>query len=411
MIGINEILTLAFLIVMSGIFSAAETALVSISRFKVELFLKQGRRGSSFLGKLKENPHRMLITLLICNNAVNIAASVLATNLALRIFASNALAYATGIMTFLILIFGEIVPKNLATTHADTLSLAVAPIINLLGMLLYPLIVMFDFITVKIFRVKPPKERITEEEVRNIVDIAKEEGGIDREEKEMIHKIFKFDDIDVDEIKIPRTDMIMLSKDSKLKDALDLIKKKKHSRVPIYGDSTDKIEGIFYFKDALDHIEKKTYDVPIGKLMRKVLFIPETKKIDETLRLLQKKNQQMAILVDEHGGISGLVTMEDILEEIVGEIRDETDKVEPEFRKLDKKVYRVLGKADIDDVNKKLKTKFEVEEEYDTLSGYILNKMGRIPKEGEEIDLKTAKITINKVHENRIIEVIVKKKS
>ncbi|MBD3164700.1 DUF21 domain-containing protein [Candidatus Woesearchaeota archaeon] len=410
MITASEIISLIILIGLSGIFSGSETALISVSRFKVGFFLKKKKKGSVALSRLKETPHRMLITLLICNNAVNIAASVIATNAALKIFEFSPLAYATGIMTFLILLFGEIVPKSIATSHANSISLIMAPIVYWLSIILYPVIAVFDFLTVHVFRVKLMQPKITEEEVRNIVDIAREEGGIDKQEKELIHRIFKFDDTDVDEIKVPRTDMIMINVKSKLKDALDIIKKKHYSRLPVFESTRDKIVGIFYFKDALDYIKKKRYNIPIEKLMRQAAFIPETKKIDETLKFLQKKNQQMAIIVDEHGGVSGLVTMEDILEEIVGEIRDETEKIKPEFVKMGKKSWKVMGKADIEDVNRKLRTKLSTEEGYDTFSGYILNKAGRIPDENEQISLDELDITIKKVQGNRIIEVIVKKK-
>jgi CBS domain containing-hemolysin-like protein len=408
MVGFNEVFNLIILILLSGFFSASETALVAVSRFKVNLFVKRNKRGAQSLLKLKENSHSMLITLLICNNLVNIGASVYATQIALEIFSNNVLAYTTGIMTFLILVFGEIVPKSLANSKSEAISLFVAPLIYVLSIILYPLIWVFDLITVKVFRVKQLKPKITEEEVRNIVDIAKEEGGIDKEEKEMIHRIFKFDDIDVDEIKIPRTDMTAVQKKDKLKDIINIVKL--HSRIPVYGEDKDKIEGIFYFKDALKYVQDKKLDVTVEKLMRNPIFIPETKKIDETLKLLQKKRQHMAIIIDEHGGVSGLVTMEDIIEEIVGEIKDETDKADPEIKKVDKKTFRVLGKTDIEDVNKKLKLRLKVEEDFDTLSGYILNNLGRIPKQGEEIDLKKAVITVNKVEENRIIDVIVRKK-
>ncbi|MCK5140314.1 MAG: HlyC/CorC family transporter, partial [Thermodesulfovibrionia bacterium] len=317
-ITVNEVLILVVYIALSGIFSASETALISLSRFKIRLFTKKNARGSNSLKKLKDNPHKMLITLLICNNVVNIGASAFAAGLAIRIWPeNNPLAYATGIMTFLILVFGEIVPKNLATTHSDKISLFIAPAIYTLSIILYPLIIIFDFITVKIFRVQPVRPKITEEEIKNIVDIAKEEGGIDKEEKEMIQRIFKFDDIDVDEIKVPRTDMIMLNAKYDLKAALDLIDKKHHSRFPVYEENKDKIVGTFYFKDALEYIKKKKFDISIEKLMRKPLFVPDTKKIDEMLKLFQKKKQHMAIIVDEHGSTSGIITVEDILEEIV----------------------------------------------------------------------------------------------
>ena len=266
MIPATDIINLIILIGLSALFSGSETALISISRFKVDFFLKKKKRGSMALYKLKENPHRMLITLLICNNVVNISASVIATNLSLTVFQNNPLAITTGVMTFLILVFGEIVPKNQATSHSGRISLLVAPIIYWLTLILFPIIMFFDFITTRIFRVKPLQPKITEEEVRNIVDIAKEEGGIDTQEKEMIHRIFKFDDIDVDEVKVPRIDIVGIELKSKLKDALALIRKQKFSRLPVYEENMDKIIGIFYFKDALNEIKLKRFDTPIEKV-------------------------------------------------------------------------------------------------------------------------------------------------
>jgi CBS domain containing-hemolysin-like protein len=410
MVASSELIYLFILIALSGVFSATETALVAISRFKVNFYISKKRGGSAYLKRLKDSPHKMLSTLLICNNLVNILASVLATKVAMEFFETNPLAYATGIMTFLILVFGEIVPKSTATTHSSAIGLFMAPLIYYLSIILTPLIIIFDFITTKIFRVKLMQPRITEEEVRNIIDMAKEEGGIDKEEREMIHRIFKFDDIDVDSIKVPRTDMVAIENGSTLKQVVDLLKKSNFSRIPVYKGNKDKIVGIFYDKDALDYIRNKKLDVPVEKIMRKPLFVPETKKIDEMLKFFQKKRQQMAIIVDEHGGVSGLITLEDIMEEIVGEIEDETERVEPEFRKLDKKSYNVLGKTDIDDINQKLNLNLKADEDYDTLSGYILHKLGKIPKEGKEIDLKKATITIKKVEANRITEVIIRKK-
>jgi putative hemolysin len=406
---INEIVTLIILVLLSALFSASETAFISVSRFKVRLFAKKKLTGAFYLEKLKENPHRMLETLLFCNTLINITASIMFADIALRIFKNNPLAYATAIMTFVILLFGEIIPKNFATVHYSTLALFMAPIIYGISILLYPIVMIFDFISVKIFRLKPKKPKITEEEISNIIDIAKEEGGIDNEEKEMIHRIFKFDDISVNEIKIPRTDMLVMNMKMNLGQALELIKKNPHSRIPVYKNNRDKIIGIFYFKDSIKYINSKKFDISIKRLMREPLFIPKTKKIDDTLRLLQRKKQQMAIIVDEHGGVSGLITMEDILEEIVGDISDETDEVNPLFQKVDSKTYRVQGKADIEEVNEKLKVNFKTEAEFDTLSGYILNKLGRIPLEGEEIELDKGKIIVKKIKGNRIVEVIIKK--
>ncbi|MBR9699837.1 HlyC/CorC family transporter [Candidatus Woesearchaeota archaeon] len=409
MIEIYQIILLVAFILLSGVFSASETALIAISRFKVKLYTQKNRKGSGYLASLKENPHHMLSTLLICNNVVNIGGSALATSMALEVFKSNAVAFSTGIMTFFILVFGEIVPKNYANAHSGKISLFIAPLIHFLSIILRPLIVVFDFITTKIFRVLPRRQRITEEEIRNIVDIAREEGGIDKQEKEMIHRIFKFDDIDVDAIKVPRIDMVMIQLNSTLGDALKIINKKKFARLPVYEGHKDKIMGMFYYKDAFSYIQKGKFDTPIAKLLRRPLFIPETKKIDEMLKLFQMKKQQMAIIVDEHGGVSGLVTVEDILEEIVGEIADEAEPVEQEIIKQSGDTYKILGKASIHEVNRKTKTKFIATEDFDTISGLIMHELGSIPKVGEEIVVEGVKLKVKKIEEHRIIEVELKK--
>ncbi|MBS3136137.1 HlyC/CorC family transporter [Candidatus Woesearchaeota archaeon] len=403
-----EAIGLIMLVFLSGLFSGTETALLSVSRFKVRHLLKKKRLGAISLHKLRENPHRMLTTLLICNNMAAVSASVLATDLALKYLSNNAIAVATGTMTFLILLFGDIIPKSLGATYSERASLIMAPLVRFLGIILFPLIMVFDFITHRIFRIRRPSHKITEEEVKTIVDMANDEGGIDKDEKELIQKIFKFDDINASEIMTPRTDMVTLEVGTKLRDALEKVKM--HSRIPVHKKSKDKIVGIFYFKDAMEHIQNKRFDMPVERIMRQPFFVPETKKIDALLKVLQKKTLQMAIVVDEHGGISGLITVEDILEEIVGEIRDETEKIILDIVKTGKKSYKILGMISLEKVNRKLMTKFSAEKGYDTLSGYIMHKIGRIPEQGEEIELEDAKIRITEVSGNRIKEVILTKR-
>ncbi len=407
---IEQIIILIFLIALSALFSCSETALTVVSRFKVNYFLNQKKTGAYSLHEVRKHPHRMLSTLLICNNTVNITAAVIATNLSLQLFSSNVLALTTGVMTFVLLVFGEIVPKSLAASHSAPIALAVAPTVRSLGVVLYPLVLIFDFITQKIFRISRTAPKMTEEEVRNILDMANEEGAIDKDERELIRRIFKFDDINASEIMVPRLDMVAITKEGTLKDALRIIKKNRHSRVPVYESSHDTIVGIFYFKDALEHIERKRYDVPIERIMRPPFIIPESKKIDELLKDMQKNKQQMAIVVDEHGGVAGLVTMEDIIEELIGDIMDENERVIPAIRRIDSKTFKVLGKAEISEFKRKTRMRIRQEDDYGTFSGFILNKLGRIPIEGEEIDLGGAKATIAKVEGNRILEVIVKKK-
>ncbi len=395
------------LIFLSGFFSGSETALTSITRFKVRLLVRKKVKGSWHLEELKKNPHRMLSTLLICNNIVNILATVIATNLALQIFKYHALAYATGILTLVILIIGEITPKSLATMYASRIAPILAIPIYYLGVFLLPIILFLDLITVKMFRMQPVLPKITEEDVKNIIDMAREEGGIDKDEKEMIHNIFEIDDIEVDEIMIPRTDMVAIEAESTVKDALKLAKATKLSRFPVFEDQLDKIVGILHIKDLLDNIKKP--NTLVKTFMRIALFIPESKRIDDALRKFQKEKQQMGIIIDEHGGVCGLITLEDIVEEIVGEISELTDKEEQEITRTSTKTYSILGKADLGEVNKRLKIRLEEEGDYDTISGFILHYLKRFPKVGEVIELRNLNIKINSVKDNRIIEVQIKK--
>ncbi|MDO8481009.1 MAG: hemolysin family protein [Nanoarchaeota archaeon] len=406
---LSEIMLLLFLIALSFFFSMSETAIIACSRFKVKYFVQQQRPGSHFLQKLKDNLHRTVSALSIGSTVVNIIAATLTTELTLAKFGDTYLALATGILTFLVLLVGEILPKSLATAYPGRISLIVAPVVYIVRLVLSPVVFIFDFIVQKVFRFKPVSPQITEEEVRSIIDLAKEEGGIDTEEKDMIHRIFKFDDTEVDDIKVPRMDMVTLDSRKKLNDALELVRKKGHSRIPIVQGHKDKVSGIFYFKDALELIAQKKFDIPITQLMRPPLFVPETKKLNEMLKLFQQQKQHMAIIVDEHGGVSGLVTLEDCVEELVGEIEDETEKTTPNIVKLDARTWRVKGKAAIDEVNRKLHVRLSHKEGYDTLSGFILHAFGSIPDQGSEVELNKVKFKIGKVEGNRILEVTIRK--
>ncbi|MBS3106235.1 HlyC/CorC family transporter [Candidatus Woesearchaeota archaeon] len=406
---IPELALLLVLIALSFFFSLSETAIVACSRFKIKYFVQQHRPGSKTLEKLKDNLHRTVSALLIANNVVNLAAAAYVTTLTLKQFGDAYVAIATGILTFVLVLIAEVVPKSVAIAYPGTIALTVAPIVYVLRLALSPIVFVFDFIVQNVFRFKPVPPQITEEEVRSIIDLAKEEGGIDVEEKEMIHRIFKFDDTEVDDIKVPRMDMVTLDSRKKLRDALDLVKKKGHARIPISGGSKDKIVGIFYYKDAAEQVRLLDLDVPITKLMRPAIFVPETKKLNEMLKLFQKQKQHMAIIVDEHGGVSGVVTLEDCVEELVGDISDESEPVEPLIVRRSQRSWRILGKAPIGEVNRRLRIQLPVEKGYDTLSGFLLHSLGAIPQQDSEVDLNGVKFKIGKVEGNRILEVAVRK--
>ncbi len=408
----DQIIILVVLLGLSAFFSGAETALVSLSRLRVRHLAEEGGRIAKILKKLKDDPQRMLTTILIGNNLVNIAAAAIATSVAIDMFESYAIGISTGVMTFLILVFGEITPKSFATHFSEPYARFVALPIWYLSIILYPFIKIFDFFfrfLVKTFGGKLKEPTVTEDYLKSIVTASQEEGSIKEIEKDMINKIFEFDDINTDEVMTPRTDMFILNSKLKIKDALNIILKNPHSRIPVYEKTRDNIVGIVHLRDVVMHIKKKA-NSSLSKIMNKPFFVPETKKIDSLLKQFQKKKEHMAIVVNEHGIITGLITIEDILEEIVGEIMDETDKRDPNIRKIRAKEWMVKGKTDIDELNEQLTMNVKEDETYDTLGGFILNKMGKIPEEHDKIEHGKFTLIVEDVEGHRIIKVKIVRK-
>ncbi|MDJ0987360.1 MAG: hemolysin family protein [Desulfobacterales bacterium] len=405
----NQVFILILLLLLSGFFSSAETALFSISKARAIHLAKQKGATNRLIKKMKDDPHRLLSTILIGNNFVNVGASAIATAITIDLVASHAVGIATGIMTFLILIFGEIFPKSIATRNNVLIARFVIFPLYWLSILLTPIILFLNFIpkmTGKIHK----KPIVTEEELMTFVEVVEEEGGIEEEEKELIENIFEFDDTNASEIMTPRADMFVINADEVLK--LEEIVRSGYTRIPIIEGNIDHVVGILNVKDLLMHqVTAKSDEAPdVRKIMRKPYFVPENKKLDSLLKQFKTRKQHLAIIVDEHGGVSGLITLEDALEEIVGEIVDETDTFEPNIVKLKPHEWRVLGKSEIDEVNEKIPMNIPDLKDYDTFSGYVLNQIGRIPHEKEEIILGHFLITVNEMDGNRISEYIVRQK-
>jgi len=321
----DQVLTLLLLIILSGFFSSAETALFSISKTRAVHVSKDGKKTSRLIKKMKTDPHTLLTTILIGNNLVNVAAAALATTLAIKAFPNFAVGIATGGMTFLILVFGEVFPKSIATRNNLLIArIAIYPV-YWLSLIFFPVIKFLNFIPWLTGRIKTPST-ITEEELITFVEVVEEEGKIKEEEKELIHNIFEFDDTNASEIMTPRADMFVVDADIPLntKEIID----SGFSRIPVIKDSIDQVIGILNIKDLFMHIAKGEPQMDARKIMRTPYFIPENKKLDTLLHQFKNTKNHMAIVVDEHGGVSGLITLEDALEEIVGEIEDETDKDE-----------------------------------------------------------------------------------
>ena len=402
----NQIGVLIALLLLSGFFSSAETALFSISRVKARHIAKEKGLTNTLIKKMKDDPHRLLSTILIGNNLVNVGAAALATSIMIDLVTSNAVGIATGIMTALILIFGEIIPKTIATRNNVLIARLVIMPLYWLSILFAPIIYLLNFIP-RLTRKIQRKSRVTEEELMTFVDVVEEEGGIEEEEKELIHNIFEFDDTSASEIMTPRADMFVINVGEELN--VEKIIRSGFSRIPVIEEDIDDVIGILNIKDLFMHQVTSAKPPDVRSVMSEPYFVPENKKLDHLLREFKRRKQHIAIVVDEHGGVSGLITLEDALEEIVGEIVDETDKVEPHIVKLNKNEWRVLGKSEIDDVNEKLAMDIPDTKEYDTFSGYVLDQIGRIPHEKEDIFLGNFVVTVNEMDGTRIKEYIVKK--
>jgi putative hemolysin len=338
---VYNILGLIVLLLLSAFFSGAETALVSMSRLRVRHLLKQKKRGAKYLQKLKDDPKRLLITVLICNNLVNVSASAMATVVALDIFESNSLGLAIGIITFLILVFGEITPKTFATYHNRRFSLFVARPIYWLSIVLYPLVIFFDWIASVLMKLfgweRQKKPLVTEAEIQSIVELGEDIGAIKTTEEALIKNVFRFDDVEVEDIMTPKKKIFSLNADMSLKDALPLILKKPYTRIPIYRKEPENIMGVVHKNDILRSICGEKDNIPLRRIMRRVYYINNKRKIDVLLKEFLSKNSHLAVVVDSESRLQGIVSLEDVLEELVGEITDEKEIELLGLQKLNKK--------------------------------------------------------------------------
>jgi putative hemolysin len=404
---IDSFLILMALVALSGCFSAAETALFSISKAKAAQLAEEGGRADLLIKTMRGDPQRLVTTLRLGNHLANIAAASLATSITFRLAASYAVALATGVMTVVVLVFGEVFPKTIATRHSILVARLIIFPLSWFSKLVYPLVVCLNLIPrmTERFQGKP---EVTEEELLTMVEVVEKEGQIKEREKELIHNIFEFDDTSSSEIMTPRADMFVIDVNKELN--LGMVVESGFTRIPVIDGDIDRIIGILNIKDLLWHQAAGSPTLDLRKVMREPYFVPENKKLDLLLQGFKRRKQHMAIVVDEHGGVSGLITLEDALEELVGEIIDETDIFEPPIVKVNPKQWRVMGKAEIGEVNEELHMNIPDTREYETFSGYILDRIGRIPKEREEIDIGDFTALVKVKKGNRIVEYLVSEK-
>jgi putative hemolysin len=407
----TKITILLVLILLSAFFSGVETALFSLSRLRVKHLVRKKVRGARAVEKLKDQPQKLLITILIGNNLANIGASALATSIIFEISRSYAVSITTGIMTLIILVFGEITPKTLATKHSEQISLIVARPLQFLQTILSPVIFLFEGLTNLLTNLsgQKPKPLVTEDEIETFVTVAEEAGQIKDAEKKMIHRIFRLDDLEAKDVMTPRNKIVAVSADDKVRAIAEVFHTEGYARLPVYKENLDHIKGVVHVIDAQEAILHRE-NALVGTIVRPILFVPESKKLDSLLKYFQRRKQHIAIVVDDFGTNVGLVTLEDVLEEIVGEIIDETEKIGPTIKRLSSRSFLVQGRADIDEINEKCGLDLPEEQAPYSISSYILDKIGRIPKEGDIIRQPKFEIKIKSMEGNSINTVIISRR-
>lgn len=402
-----DIILLLVLLALSGFFSASETALFSIGQAKARYLAKEPGAANQLILKMKNDPHKLLTTILIGNNLVNIGASALATAVSINYFAGSAdmdvsgmaVGIATGSMTFLILVFGEIFPKSVAARNNIMIARFVIFPVYWLSYVFSPIILFLNFIPLLTGRVKSAP-RVTEEELMSFVDVVQEEGQINPDEKQLINNIIKLDDINVSYIMTPSADMYVIDKSEEVH--LDEILNSGFTRIPVMDGDIDHIVGMVHIKDLFRQQVSIKGPIDLTDIMREPYFVPENKKLDQLLNQFRSRKDHAAIVVNEYGEVSGIVTLEDVLEVIVGDITDETDIIQQPVVQIRNKEWLVLGAADIDVVNQAIPMNIPESNEYETFSGYVLEQIGKIPKENEQIVIDRYLITIKEMDGNRI---------
>lgn len=405
----ENILQIGLLIVLllgSGFFSASETSLMSLSKIRIRYMEEEGVKGAKLVSSLIEKSSDLLSSILVGNNIVNIAATSVSTSLFINIFGDGGVAIATAVMTVLVLVFGEITPKTIAANSPEKVAVVVSKPISIIMKITKPIVWVFNLLTGIIFKIMGidndgVKPFITEEELKAMVNVSHEEGVLEMEEREIINNVFQFGDMQAKEAMIQRLDMVAIDIEDSYDEIIELFKSEKLSRLPVYQESIDDIVGILNIKDIIFLSDEEIENFDIKDYVREAFFTYEFKKITQLLEEMKKEKTQMAIVVDEYGGTAGLLTIEDLVEVIVGDIDDEYDEEEEEIVKINDNEYLVEGSTKISDVNEQLGINLE-SEEFDSIGGFIIGYLKRIPEENEIIEVEDVKFKVESIDKNRI---------
>ena len=408
----GQLIAIIILLCLSAFFSSSETALTTVNQIRMRTLADNGDKRAARVLHVTGNPGKMLSAILIGNNIVNLSASSISTSLAIHLFGNTGAGIATGILTFLILIFGEVTPKTMATLKADSMSLTVAAPIGLLMKILTPVIFIINKLSHGLMfllhvNIKDAQKKMTEEELRTIVDVSQENGVIEHEERDMIHNLFDFGDAEAKEIMVPRIDMTFVQADATYQEVLDIFRQDMFTRLPVYEDSTDNVIGIINMKDFL--LQNDTPEFSVRNLLREPYFTYEHKNTADLFLEMRKSSISLAIVLDEYGVTAGLITLEDLLEEIVGEIRDEYDAdEEDDITRISDREFYVLGSANLNDVSEALSLHF-TSDDYDTIGGYCLGLLDHLPEKNEIILTdNNILLRIDRMEKNRIERIYIR---
>lgn len=410
--GVIQFVILAVLIFFSAFFSSAETAFSTVNRVKMRTLEEEGRKRAKTVNKILERYSKMISAILIGNNIVNLSASALATSLVIRIWGNAFVGLATGILTILILLCGEILPKTWANLNSEKISLAYAPVVYFLIKILTPVIFVVDKISHGILRllgIDPDKkvDTITESELKTYVDVSHEDGEIESEERELIYNVFAFSDTCAKDIMIPRVNMVTISSDSTYNEIRDVFKQTMYTRLPVYQEDKDSMSGFINIKDFFLSKPANTKNFVLEPFIREAYYTYEYKKTADLLLEMREKSMNVAFVLNEYGSTVGMITLEDLLEELVGEIRDEYDEDEKELiQQIDEHSYLIEGSMNLSDINDTLSTALD-SEDYDSIGGIIIGQLDRLPEDEETVVLEDGTtLQVKGIDQNRISHVL-----
>jgi len=406
--------TLAVLMVLSAFFSSSEIAMFSLARHRIDALVEDDMPGAETVASLKEDPHRLLVTILVGNNLVNIAMSSIATGLlGYYLSQGQAVIAATFGVTALVLLFGESAPKSYAVENTESWALSIAGPLKWSERFLYPLVVTFDYLTRVVNQVTGGRAAIetsyvTRSEIQDMIKTGEREGVIEEDEREMFQRIFRFNNTIAKEVMTPRLDMVAVSKESTIEEAIQTCTQAGHERVPVYDGELDNVIGVVSLEDLVrEYLYGETEDVELDDLIQPTLHVPESKNVDDLLQEMQDERVQLVVVIDEFGTTEGLLTTEDITEEIVGEILEGEEELPIDF--VDDDTVRVRGEVNIEEVNEALEIDLPEGEEFETIAGFIFNRAGRLVEEGEMFKYENVELTVEHVENTRIMKARVKR--